>query len=486
LEAAAVPHLEKAEVAGPGFLNLHLRPGWLHDVLAAVVAAGDDYGASQAMLGERVNLEFASLNPTGPIHAGGGRWIAVGDALANLLASQGAEVHREYYLNDAGNQLDTFASSLLARYRGEDPPDEGYHGQYLVEMAQRMRPALAGEPSLEDAREWGYADVLAQIRADLDRIGVHFDTWFSERVLHERGDVARVVDELRARGHAYEADGALWLRSTDAGDTRDRVLLKSDGSPTYLAADIAYHLDKLARGFTHLINIWGSDHHGQVKSLQAGLAAMGVEGGEPEVILGQMVTLMREGQPVRLSKRTGDIVALADVLDEVDPDACRLTFLLQGVNSTQTFDIDVVTSQSMDNPVYYVQYAHARIASMARLAADRGVERVPLADADLALLVHERELDLLRSLAAYPDVVADAVASRAPHALTTWVRDLASRFHGFYHDCRVLPGETGVTPELTQARLWLVEACQIGLANALGILGVHAPESMERLEDDPE
>ena len=371
LMEAGVAHLDRVEVAGPGFLNFHLRPSWLHDVLADVVAAGEAYGRSDVLDGQRVNLEFVSANPTGPLHAGGGRWAAYGDALANLLASQGADVHREYYLNDAGNQLDAFGASLLARLRGEEPPEGGYHGAYVAEMAERMAGDLGPDPTLDAAKEWGYRQIVEEVKADLDRIGVHFDTWFSERALHERGEVVAAIDRLRERGAVEEREGAVWFKASEHGDQRDRVLVKSDGSPTYLAADIAYHLDKLARGWTHLVDVWGADHHGQVASIKGAMAALGVEGDEPEIVLGQLVSLMKGGQPVRLSKRTGDIITLADVLDEVDPDACRLTFLLQSIDTAQTFDIDVVTAQSMDNPVYYVQYAHARIASMSRLAAER-------------------------------------------------------------------------------------------------------------------
>jgi arginyl-tRNA synthetase len=349
-------------------------------------------------------------------------------------------------------------------------------------MAGEMRTELGDDPSLEEAREWGRGKAVAEQRADLERIGVEFDTWFSERTLHESGAVTAAVERLRGAGAVEEREGAVWFKATEHGDNRDRVLVKSDGNPTYLAADVAYHCDKLARGWDHLIDIWGADHHGQVKSLQGAMAALGV-GEQPEVILGQLVNLMKGGSPVRLSKRAGTVITLADILDEVDADACRLTFLLHGIDTTQTFDIDVVTSQSMENPVYYVQYAHARIASMGRLARERGIDRQPLDAVDLGALTHERELELLRSLAAYPDVLADAAAGRAPHKVTTWVRDLAGRFHGFYRDCRVLPGETGVTPELTQARLWLAEACRVGLASALAILRVQAPEEMLRLDE---
>jgi arginyl-tRNA synthetase len=468
------------EIAGPGFLNLHLAPSWLHEVLLAVVAAGETYGHGHDLDGRRVNLEFVSANPTGPLHAGGGRWVAVGDALANLLAAQGAVVHREYYLNDAGNQLDTFGASLMARYRSEDPPEDGYHGQYVADMAARMRAELGDAVTAEQAREWGYHDAVRGLQEDLARLGVHFDTWFSERSLHESGKVARVLDDLRARGVVDERDGATWLRATDFGDQRDRVLVKSDGSTTYLCNDLAYHRDKSERGWEHLVDIWGADHHGQVKSLQAGMEALGFAPGEPEVLLGQLVKLVRGGEPVRLSKRTGNVISLADILDEVDPDVARLTFLLQGIDTTQTFDLDVVTAQSMENPVYYVQYAHARIASIGRRAAEQGVVRLPVLETSLAPLTHERELDLLRALEAYPGVLAEAAELRAPHRVTTWVRDFAKTFHGFYRDCRVISDDAA----LTQARLWLAEACRLGLASALAILGVHAPDEMTRLDDE--
>jgi arginyl-tRNA synthetase len=478
---ADVPHLAKVEVAPPGFVNLYLAPTWLHDVLRSVVAADDGWGTSNVLAGTRVNLEFVSVNPTGPLHAGGGRWVAVGDAIANLLAAQGAEVHREYYLNDAGSQLDLFGASLYARYQGQPPPEGGYQGNYLIEMAGRLRAELGDSVSLEDAREWGYLDVVREIRTDLERIGVHFDTWFSERTLHDGGEVADVLARLDAKGMVYEADGARWLRTTDFGDARDRVLIRSDGTATYLLGDLAYHCNKFGRGFTHLIDVWGADHHGQVKSLQAGMQALGFgPPPEPEIVLGQLVKLLRAGEEVRLSKRAGDIITLADILDEVDPDVARMTFLLLSIDSPQTFDLAVVTEQSMENPVYYVQYAHARIASIGRKAAAEGVTRRPLADVDLSLLTHEREQELLRALAMYPDVVHEAAEVRAPQKVSTWVRDFARTFQRFYHDCRVLSPDE----ELTQARLWLTEGCRIGLANALAILGVHAPDEMARLDDD--
>jgi arginyl-tRNA synthetase len=485
LEAANVPHLARAEAAKPGFVNLYLAPTWLHDVLRTVVADGDRYGTGTALAGALVNLEFVSANPTGPLHAGGGRWVAVGDAIANLLASQGAKVHREYYLNDTGNQLVTFRDSLYARYRGEQPPEDGYQGAYMIDLATELRAELGDDVSPDDACEWGVRRVVEGIRDDLARIGVHFDTWFSERTLHERDEVADVLRELDARGFLVDDDdGKRWFRSTDFGDSRDRVLVRSDGSTTYLCNDLAYHRDKFARGSSHLIDMWGADHHGQVKSLQAGMQALGYgPPPEPEVLLGQMVKLVRDGVEVKLSKRAGNIVTLADILDEVDPDVARLTFLLQSIDTTQTFDLDLVTAQSMDNPVYYVQYAHARIASIGRRAAERGIARLPILDVNFAPLTHERELDLLRALSQYPDVVAEAAELRAPHRVATWVRDFAKLFHGFYRDCRVISDDAS----LTQSRLWLAEGCRLGLASALAILGVHAPDVMERVDaDDPD
>jgi arginyl-tRNA synthetase len=498
LEAGDVAHLERVEVAGPGFVNLHLRPSWLHETGRQVVVAGERWGRGDALAGRRINVEFVSANPTGPLHAGGGRWAAVGDALANLLASQGADVHREYYLNDTGTQMATFTASLMARYHGEKPDKDGYVGQYVVDMAARMRAELGDGVTPEQAEAWGYADVLVQLRDDLGRLGVHFDTWSSERVLHERGEVQRAIDDLAAAGALYEEEGATWFRAEDFGADRNRVIVKSDGLPTYLAADVAYHRDKLARGHQHLIDIWGADHHGQVASLQGAMAALGhgaagkgappagePGGPEPEIILGQLVTLVKAGQVVRISKRTGNVITVADILDEVDPDVARLTFLLQGVDTTQTFDIDVVTAQSSENPVYYVQYAHARIASIGRRAAERGIERAPLDTVDLSVLTHDRELDLLRTLETLPATLAEAAALRAPHRVTTWARELAGQYHGFQHDCRVLPSaDHPIDPGLTQARLWLTEMCRIGLVAALGVLGVSAPDRMDR--DDPE
>ena len=469
LGAAPPDHVEAVEVAGGGFVNFRLRDTWLHDVLRDVVDGGEEgYARPDLGGGLRVDVEFVSANPTGPLHAGGGRWAAYGDALCNLLARCGHEVHREYYLNDRGVQMELFAASLAARKAGTEIPEDGYQGEYIREWAAEL-------PDDADPLEWGYARVKRELADSLAGIGVRFDTWFSERSLVESGAIAATLADLRERGAAYDADGAVWLRSTDQGDDKDRVLVKSDGEPTYLLPDLAYHRDKHARGWQLLIDIWGADHHGYAPRLKAGMQALGHAPEELEIILGQLVTLVRGGEEVRLSKRSGEIVLLDDLVEAVGADVARLTFLLQSLDTRQTIDLDLITAQSNENPVFYVQYANARIHSIARKAAEAGIERVAFGAADLSLLTHERELDLLRTLSELPEVVALACADRAPHKVTTWVRELADRFHGFYHDCYVI-GD--VPPDLTQARLWLVEGTRIGLAIALGLLGVSAPESM--------
>jgi arginyl-tRNA synthetase len=469
VEAAPPAHVERVEVAGGGFVNFHLADTWLHDVLGEVIDGGQhDYARPDLGGGLRVDVEFVSANPTGPLHAGGGRWAAFGDALCNMLARCGHVVHREYYRTDRGVQMELFGASLAARRDGTELPDDGYQGEYIREWAAEM-------PADADPKEWGYERVQRDLADSLRAIGVEFDTWFSERSLVASGAIDETLADLRSHGAAFDEDGAVWLRSTDYGDDKDRVLVKSDGEPTYLLPDLAYHRDKFARGHQLLIDIWGADHHSYVTRLSAGLQALGHRPDELEIILGQLVTLVRGGQEVRLSKRSGEIVLLQDLVDSVGADVARLTFLLQSLDTRQTIDLDLITSQSNENPVFYVQYAHARIHSIGRRAAEAGIERAPFPSVDRGLLVHERELDLLRKLSELPDVVALACVDRAPHKVTTWVRELADRFHGFYHDCYVI-GD--VPPDLTQARLWLVEAARIGLAIGLDLLGVSAPESM--------
>ncbi len=475
LEAAQVAHVSRLEVAGPGFVNFHLAPSWLHAVLRDAATLGTDgFARPDLGHGKRVNVEFVSANPTGPLHAGGGRWAAYGDALVNLLNHCGYRADREYYLNDRGVQMRLFGESLAALKAGLPVPEDGYKGQYLEEWAAEM-------PADADPVEWGYDRVKRDLRETLDAAGVHFDTWFSERSLVSDGAIDATLADLASRGATYTADGAVWLRSTDYGDDKDRVLVKSDGEPTYLLPDIAYHRNKFERGYSQLIDIWGADHHGYVARLKAGVQALGHDSSEVELILGQLVTLKRNGEEVKLSKRAGTIVTLSEVVDETGIDATRLTFLLQSLDTRQTVDLAVMASQAMENPVFYVQYAHARIASLVRQAAANGVTRRPLEQIDLGPLTHERELDVLRLLSELDDVITLACNERAPHKVTTWVRELAGAFHGFYHDCRIM-GTDGdgrpVDDATTQARLWLVEAARVGLRIGLGILGVSAPESM--------
>jgi arginyl-tRNA synthetase len=471
LRADPPRHVDGVDVAGPGFVNFHLRETWLHDVLRDAVAAGEDgLGASDLGRGERVQIEFVSANPTGPLHVGNGWWCAYGDALARVMERCGYRMAREYYVNDTGGQIRELGASLLARRRGESPPEEGYKGEYVAELAK----AYDGPDDVTAAGRWAAERILEEIRSTLERIGIVFDEWKSQASIEESDAVAATMALLRERGLVFEEGGAVWLRTGEFGDPRQqRVLVKSNGDFTYLAGDLAYHRDKfIVRGFDRVINVWGADHHGQVASLLAGVEALGVERGRLEIKLGQLISLAQG----RMSKRAGNAVPLSELVDDVGPGAVRFLSLMSSVDQATTLDLDVVRSTTMENPVYYVQYAHARIASIARVAAERGVERPPLEATDLGLLVHERELDVLRSLSEFGDVVLAACVERAPHKVTTWVRELAGRFHGFYHDCYVM-GE-GVPPELTSARLWLVEAARLGLVVGLGLLGVTAPESM--------
>ncbi len=474
LVAASLPHVRSVEIAGPGFVNLRLDPGWLDDVLVDVAAAGvESYARFDLGKGERVQVEFVSANPTGPLHVGNGWWGAYGDSVARLLERCGWSVSREYYVNDTGGQIRRLGESLLARRRGDPVPDEGYQGAYVADLAR----AYDGPDDVLVAGRWAAEKILANIQATCSSIGIVFDEWYSQASIEESGAVAEMVADLESRGLVDREDGALWLRSTKLGDTRDRVLVKSDGDATYLAGDLAYHRDKfIVRGFDRVIDVFGADHHGHVASLFAGVAALGVDPGRLEVKLGQMISLVDGGAAATMSKRAGNFVPLDDLVADIGPDATRLLSLMSSVDQATTLDLSVVRAQSMENPVFYVQYAHARIASIERKGAERGVDRLPIDDADLSVLRHPRELDLLRRLEELPDVVVAACATRAPARVTTWVRGLAGDFHGFYHDCQVLGPD--VAPAVTQARLWLVEAARIGFAVALDLLGVHAPESM--------
>jgi len=479
LKASPPAHVVGVEVAGPGFVNFRLADSWLHDVLADVVAAGTDgWGRSTAGDDTRVIVEFVSANPTGPLHAGHGRGACYGDSVARLYDRCGYDVVREFYINDRGLQMQNFAASLAARAAGGEVPADGYHGQYVIDWAAEMSAEGGdGNGDAIDPMEWGYARALAAQRDVLEALSIHFDSWYSERSMIASGAIDATLTDLRAAGAVYEDGGAVWLRSTDHGDDKDRVLVKSDGEPTYLMPDVAYHRDKFGRA-DRLVNVFGADHHGYVARMHAAMALLGHDPTELEIVITQLVSLQRDGREVRLSKRTGEMVELADVVDEVGADAARFTYLLLSVDSPQAFDLDLVASQINENPVFYVQYAHARIHQIVRRATDAGIDRGALGDADLSLLAHPRELEVLRALHELPDVVDRACRERAPHQVTTWVRDLASSFHGFYHDCRVL-GE-GIDPALTLARLWLAEGARIGLAVALDLLGVGAPTEMWR------
>jgi arginyl-tRNA synthetase len=489
---AMVAHLElpdwvaSVEVAGPGFVNVRLDQRWFAGLVRRVMAAGGSFGTIDLGHGERVNVEFISANPTGPLHVGNARLAPMGDALANLLAATGHKVEREYYFNDAGRQIELLGASVEAAYlrllgRPAEPPEDGYKGAYVADLAAELR-AEQGEAMADldpEARQaaitdWAFRRMLAGIRQTLSRLGVEFDVWFSERTLHETGAIAETVEDLREHGVVSERDGAVWLRTTQFGDDKDRPLIRSNGQPTYFGADAAYYRDKRRRGFDKLIFLWGADHHGYVPRMRAVVRAFGDPDDTAEFIISQLVSLVRAGQPAKMSKRAGDIATVDDLLDEVGKDAFRYTMLRYSVDAPIEFDVEAVTRQSMDNPVYYVQYAHARISSVIRQGREIGFTALPVEEADLALLDHPMEAALLRRLAAYEELVLLAAAQRAPHRLTRYAEDLAAAFHRFYGECRVLTDDLA----LSSARWWLVKATQQVLANTLGLIGVDAPERM--------
>ena len=469
LRSAPPPHVTAIDLAGPGFVNFRLGDTWLHAVLRDVLAGGvERYARPDLGHDLHVNVEFVSANPNKPLHAGHGRGACYGDSIARLRERCGFRVTREYYINDRGVQMAKYAESLAARKLGEEPAEDGYHGEYLIDWAAEM-------PDGADPVAWGYERALASHRATLAALEIHHDVWFSEKSMVDSGAIDETLADLRGHDAVYESEGATWLRSTDQGDDKDRVLVKSDGDYTYLTPDIAYHRDKFSRS-DRLFNVWGADHHGYVPRMKAAMYLLGHDPEELHIAITQMVDLMRSGEPVAMSGRSGDFIALDDVIGEVGPDAARFTYLMQSVDSRQTFDLDEVAKQGMENPVFYVQYAHARICSILRKVADEGVARVPLAETDLSLLVHERELDILRSLQQLPDMVEIACTDDAPHRIVAWSREQAAALHGFYHDCYVM-GD-GVSEALTQARIALVESSQVGLRIALDLLGLSAPESM--------
>ena len=468
--AAAPPeHVVGVEVAGPGFVNFRLDDGWLHEMIPTVLAAGRRVRPQQHRERAQGHGRVRLGQPDRP----GARRARAGCDLRRQPRPPALvhrpHVEREFYINDRGVQMQTYAASLQARAEGREPEEGGYQGQYIIDWAAQM-------PEGADPLEWGEAHALADQREVLGRMNVTFDVWFSERAMVDTGAIDVTLADLRERGVAYDEDGAVWLRSTEFGDDKDRVLVKSDGEYTYLLPDIAYHRDKFARGFDLLINVWGADHHGYVPRMKAAVQALGHDPDDLEVVITQLVRLEQNGEEVKISKRSGNLITLEDLLDEVGVDAVRLTYLLQSVDSPQTVDLDLIVAQSNENPVFYVQMANVRVHSIGRVAAERGIAQVPLDRVDLSLLDHERELEILRQLFVLPDVVELAARERAPHKITTWVRELAGAVHGFYHDCPILSPDT--PDDLRQARWWLAEAAGTGLRVGLDLLGVTAPERM--------
>jgi arginyl-tRNA synthetase len=484
-DLAAQPGVASVDVAGPGFLNITLAEGALGRIAVQAVTAGAGYGRTDVLAGQKLNLEFVSANPTGPVTLGSTRWAAVGDALARLLETSGADVTREYYVNDAGAQIERFGRSLQAVALGRPVPEDGYQGDYVETVAQQVvaaEPGLLERPEDEQVAvfsERGVAAMVADIRATLDGFGVHFDTFFSERTLHESGALEKAVGRLREQGHVFEADGAVWLRTTDFGDDKDRVLVKADGEPTYFAADCAYYLDKRARGFDRVVILLGADHSGYVGRYKALVAAAGDDPATHlEIQIGQLVNLVKDGEPVRMSKRKGNFVLLTDLVDAVGVDAARYALARASVDQQIDIDADLWSRQTNDNPVFYVQYAHARISSVLRNAADLGLALGEAGDVDVTQLVHERESDLLRAIGEFPRVLSAAAELRAPHRVARYLEELAGTYHRFYDSCRVLPRGDEEATALSIARLWLCAATETVLRNGLGVLGVSAPERM--------
>ncbi len=481
------PEVAKVEAAPPGFVNITLDDGWIARQVEAILAAGDAFG-SNVVSGSRIQVEFVSANPTGPLHAGNGRGAVFGDALASILAFAGNTVDREYYINDAGAQIRVFARTLFVRYKqafGQEVPlpDDGYAGRYMIDLAGQVKAehgdvflAMPEDDALDQLGEIGMQLVLGWIRADLDSLGIRFDRWFSERELFRDGQLEKVLTVLRQAGMADEREGALWFASTSLGEDKDNVIIRSSGVPTYFATDIAYHYDKLAlRGYDQAIDVWGADHQGHVSRMKAVVGALGMSPDRLTVVLSQLVTLKRGGEVVRLSKRTGDIVTLREVIDEVGADACRFFFLARSADSQMDFDLELAKEQSDKNPVYYVQYAHARIASILRLAEERGIS---YADGDVALLTADAELSLIRKMLLFPEVVEQAALGLAPQHLPHYAQALAASFHSFYKLCRVVSDDV----PLSKARLKLVESAKIVLATALRLMGMTTPERMDRTE----
>ncbi|MNI10679.1 Arginine--tRNA ligase [compost metagenome] len=482
----AAAHISEAEIAGPGFINLKMDKSYLYPIINEVLQKGERYGETNLGQGEKVQIEFVSANPTGSLHLGHARGAAVGDALCNVLSLAGYEVTREYYINDAGNQVNNLAVSIEARYlqalgREAEMPEDGYFGEDIkgfgaelaAEEGDRLA-ALSDEERLAYFRTYGLRKELDKIKRDLGRFRVNFDTWFSETSIYESGIIPEVLQELRDKGHIFEEGGATWLRTTPLGDDKDRVLIKNDGSFTYLTPDITYHRNKYQRGYDRMINIWGADHHGYIPRVKAAMTALGFDAGKLTVLIAQMVSLFQDGEKVKMSKRTGKAVTMEDLMDEVGVDPMRYFFTMRSMDSHLDFDMDLAVSKSNENPVFYVQYAHARICSIYKQAEEKGITVKALADVDLSKLTVDAEFDLLRKIGELPEEIGVAAEQYAPHRVIRYVYDLASLFHSYYNAEYVITDDA----EQTQARLALLGALRITLANALRAVGVSAPERM--------
>ncbi|MFD9067411.1 arginine--tRNA ligase [Kitasatospora purpeofusca] len=473
----------KVDIAGPGFMNITLDAATQGELARTIVEAGSAFGRNEALKGLRINLEFVSANPTGPIHIGGVRWAAVGDSLARVLRASGADVTTEYYLNDAGVQISKFAKSLQASANGKAVPEDGYVGEYIADIAKAIVEGVPGVLDLSEGeqlevfRAEGLKLMVAEIQRSMEEFGTHFDVWFSEKSLHDSGAVEKAMERLREQGHVFEQDGAIWLRTTDFGDDKDRVLIKADGETTYFAADAAYYLSKRDRGAEVSVYMLGADHHGYVNRLKAIAACAGDDMDRNiEVRIGQFVKMLRDGEEVRMSKRAGNIITIDDVVEWIGVDAARYTLARSSTDSTITLDINVLTSQTNENPVFYVQYAHARMCSVQRKAGELGITRSD--DFKPELLSTEWESDLLGQLGEFPRVLATAGELREPHRVARYLEDLAGKYHRFYDNCQILPkGDEEVT-DLTHARLWLADATRTVIANGLTLLGVTSPERM--------
>ena len=477
-------YVKRMEIAGPGFLNFYLDPDWVYDMLAHIVEAGENYGNLPKASDEKIQVEYVSANPTGPLHVGHGRGAAVGSALSNLLKAAGYDVEQEYYINDAGNQMNNLARSVNARYLellGQtcEFPEDGYHGHDIIDTAQRIIDKygdrflkMEEDERLEQFKTIAYQEKLAALKEDLERFNVRFDVWFSEKTLHEANKIHEACDYLLEKGYMEKRDGALWLKSTEFGDDKDRVVIRDNGVPTYFAADIAYHTNKFNRGFDRVINLWGADHHGYIARMKAAMQCMGFKPEQLEILVLQMVRLLRDGQEVKMSKRTGQSVTLNELIDEVGTDAARFFFVMRSIDSQLDFDLDLAVKKSNDNPVFYVQYAHARICSIMRQVAEAGI--TVQGKGNYRLLTEPVEVDLIKKLGEYREMLSAAAKERAVQQVAHYVYDLAGLFHSAYNQCRIL----GVNEELQQARLAMVMAVGHVVRHALSILGVSAPEKM--------